>query len=177
MASIVVATLNISFSEEAAEAEGDLKLEIDDREDGLNGGNTSFKPGDDAYFFRFKGDNVTILSQNCSAGGLSGAGTGTKDIDENITFSNSDSGSLGYPPDGTVTMKWLGKSFEITKDGTVSNNTSLPEVSGSTLTMPNNKSVIGVLNCVYESTGDLFKLSGVPVDFLETIVFAVGSVT
>ena len=47
MAEIVVATLNVNFSEDAESSKsGVLKLEIDDRENGLNGGDTSFQPGD-----------------------------------------------------------------------------------------------------------------------------------
>lgn len=46
MTEVVVATLNINFDADAAGGQGILKLELDDREDGLNGGDTSFAPGD-----------------------------------------------------------------------------------------------------------------------------------
>lgn len=177
MAEVVVATLNISFDSTETTATGNLKLEIDDRADGLNSGNTSFKPGDDAFYFLFKDDNVDVVQHMVTAGGTTPASpsSGTKAIDENVQFSNSDTGSLGYPPDGGVTLKWLGRSYEIT--GTeVKANTALPEVDGSELKMANGKKVAGVLNCLYNSTGTLHKLSGVPKDFKESMVIAIGTI-
>jgi hypothetical protein len=172
---VVVATLNVSFEDDSDGTRGVLKLERDDREDGLNGGDTRFSPGDDAYYFLFKDTNVTVIHHDTTAGGKSGSGSGTKAIDENITFSNSDTSSLGYPPDGSVTMSWLGRSFEI-RGTQVLSNTSLPEINGSELKMPGGKKVVGLLNCKYNATGDLFKLSGVPVDFPEALIFAVGTI-
>ncbi len=177
MAEVIVATLNVTFDDDAdtdGTRQGVLKLEIDDREDGLNNGDTSFSPGDDAYYFLFKDDNVTVLEHETTAGGKSPQGTGTKTIDENITFSNSDTSSLNYPPNGSVTRKWLGRSFEISGT-TVVPNTTLPEVSGSELAMASGKKVVGILNCTYEATGSLYKLSGVPKDFSEVLIIAIGS--
>jgi len=175
MAEVIVATLNVSFDSEATTSSGTLKLEIDDRADGLNGGNTSFKPGDDAYYFMFKDDNVTVVQHVVTAGGTAPSGSGTKVIDENVTFTNSDSSSLGYPPDGGVTLSWLGRSFEISGT-TVTSNTELPEVDGSELKMAKGKKVAGVLQCKYNSTGTLHKLSGVPKDFKESMVIAIGTI-
>ena len=122
MAEIIVATLNVSFdADETDGGQGVLKLDIDDREDGGNAGDTSFAPGDDVYYFLFKDTNVTVLDHVTTAGGFSGQGKGTKEIDENISFSNSDTSSLGYPPQGSVTMKWLGLSWrgDISRSATV----------------------------------------------------------
>lgn len=176
MAEVIVATLNVTFDDDADTGgnQGVLKLEIDDREDGLNNGDTSFSPGDDAYYFLFKDDNITVHEHETTAGGKSSAGSGTKAIDENITFSNSDTSSLNYPPDGSVTRKWLGRSFEVTGTS-VSPNTALPEVDGSELSMSGGKKVVGILNCTYNSTGALYKLSGVPKDFREVLIIAIGS--
>lgn len=178
MAEVIVATLNVSFDADAdtGDAQGVLKLEIDDREDGLNNGDTSFAPGDDAYYFLFKDDNITIHEHETTAGGKTAQGTGTKDIDENITFTNSDTSSLGYPPNGTVSMQWLGRSFEISGT-TVRANTAVPEVDGSELRMAGGKKVIGLLNCTYEAQGDLYKLSNVPRDFKEVMIIAIGTAT
>jgi hypothetical protein len=171
---VIVATLNVTFDDDStSESQGLLKLEIDDREEGLNGGDTSFAPGDDVYYFLFKDSNITVLEHEVTAGGKTGVGSGTKTIDENVTFSDSDTSSLNYPPDGTVTMKWLGKCFEISGT-TVKANTTLPEVSGSELKMAKGKKVAGVLNVQYSSTGDLFKLSNVPLDFSEVLILAIG---
>lgn len=176
MTEVVVATLNVSFDSTDSTTTGNIKLEIDDRVDGLNNGNTSFKPGDDAYYWLFKDDNVTVLEHLCTAGGISGVGSDSKAIDETITFTNSDSGSLGYPPSGGVTMDWLGRSYQISGT-TVSSNSSLPEVTRSELKMSNSKKVAGILRCRYTTTGTLHKLSGVPLDFKESMIIALGSIT
>lgn len=178
MPSVVVATLNVSFSDDASTgAEGLLKLEIDDREDGPNGGDTSFKPGEDVYYLLFKGDSVTLVSGGhiATAGGITSQGAATKSVDENITFSNSDSGSLGYPPDGAVTMKWIGKCYSISKTGEVAINTELPDIDDNG-NLKMTKNVGGVLNAVYESTGTSYLLKGVPKDILEVLIIAIGTV-
>lgn len=173
-AEVVVATLNVSF-DASSTTNGTLKLELDDRVDGLNGGETSFGPGDDAFYFLFKDSNVTLVEHLATAGGIGSAGDGTKTIDENVTFTNSDTGSLGYPPASTVTLSWMGRSYEVI--GTqVKPNTELPEVTRSELKMANGKKVIGILNCQYDTTGSLYKLSGVPKDFKESMIVAIGTV-
>lgn len=180
MTEVVVATLNINFADDTGGAnQGALKLEIDDREDGLNGGDTSFSPGDNAYFFLFKDETVTLLTTRplVTAGGVTAASpaTGIKAVDENITFSNTDTGSLGYPPDGAVTMEWLGRSYELSGT-TFRSNTALPEVNGSELSMAGGKKVFGLLKCTYNSTGSLWKLLNVPTDIPEVLALAVGTV-
>ena len=176
MAEVVVATLNVSFQDETDGASGVLKLEIDDREDGLNGGDTSFKPGDTPGFFLFKDDNVTlVVLPKASASNPVPQGLGTKDVDENVTFSNSDTASLGYPPQGGVTMEWLGQSFSLTGTA-VSSNATLPDVNGSELRIPGGKNVIGILHCTYTTQGSLFTLPNVPLDIPEVVIFAVGTV-
>lgn len=182
MTEIVVATLNVNFEADSTAAQGQIKLEIDDRADGLNQGDTSFSPGDNAYFFLFKDENVTLITTTplTTAGGVSGAGSGTKAVDENITFSNSDSGNLGYPPDGSVAMHWLGRSYEVyalpSGEQSLRANTQLPEVQGSDLKMAGGKKVLGLLKCTYSATGSLFKLSHVPVDIPEALIIALGTV-
>lgn len=179
MAEVIVATLNVSFNVDGTDTGADrglIKLEIDDRLDGLNLGDTSFKPGEDVYYFMFK-ENVTLVagSHVSTAGGITSAGSGSKDIDETVSFSNSDSGSLGYPPNSSPTMSWLGRCFEISATGQLTPNTLLPERNGSNLSMAGGKKVVGILKCTYASTGDLFKLSGVPADFAEVLITAVGT--
>lgn len=177
MTEVVVATLNINFDADEASSQGILKLEIDDREDGLNGGDTSFAPGDDAYFFLFKDDTVTLITTmpKSTAGGVSGAGSGVKAVDENISFSNTDTSSLGYPPDGSVTMEWLGRAYEL-KGTELLPYSTLPEVNGSELKISGGKKVVGILHCTYSSVGSLWKLSSVPADLPESMVIAIGTV-
>lgn len=174
--SVVVATLNVSFSDDVSGSDGLLKLEIDDREGGPNGDDTSFKPGEDVYYLLFKASTVTLVSGGhfATAGGIVLQGPATKEIDENITFSNSNSGSLGYPSDGAVTFKWIGKCYSISKTGTVAPFNEYPDVDENG-NLKLSKSVAGVLNAVYESTGTSYLLKGTPEDILEVLIIAIGT--
>ena len=181
MAELVVATLNVNFAADTGTTtEGSLKLEIDDRETGLNGGDTSFVPGDTVGFWLFKDSNVTVVAGPTStSGGITSAGTDTKTIDEYITFSNSDSGSLGYPPSGAVSLEWQGRCYRIVEsNGSVSVTTisTLPDRTRSQLKMPNNENVAGVLRAQYTTTGSLYRLQSVPEDITEVLIFAIGQV-
>lgn len=176
MAEVVVATLNVNFSADTTATEGVLKLEIDDREDGLNGGDTSFSPGDTVGFLMFKDSNVTVeYGPASTSGGVTGSGSASKTIDEYITFSNSDSGSLGYPPSGAVSLQWQGRCFKIV--GTeVTQTTALPDRTRSTLRMADGSSVAGVLRAQYTTTGSLYRLRSVPEDITDVLIIAIGSI-
>lgn len=175
MPSVVVATLNVTFSEDSSSTSGEIKLEIDDREDGLNNGNTSFKPGDSAAFFAFVDSSVTLEKVTATSGGVSAAGTGTKTVDEKISFSNSDTGSLSYPPSGSVSLEWLGNCYAVNATtGALSSINSLPERTERDLKIKSNQAVCGVLRARYSSEGNLYWLKGVPKDVDESMVIAVG---
>ena len=184
MAELVVATLNVDFSttDETTTDDGEntLKLEIDDREEGLNGGDTSFEPGDTVGFWLFKGSNVTVISgPSSTAGGITSAGSDSKEIVEYITFSNSDSGSLGYAPSGSVALEWQGRCYQIIKTSagvSVITISTLPNRTSSQLKMPNNESVVGVLRAQYTTTGLLYRLQSVPEDITEVSIFAIGRI-
>lgn len=176
MAEVVVATLNVNFSADTTATEGVLKLEIDDREDGLNGGDTSFAPGDTVGFWMFKDSNVTVeYGPAATAGGVTASGSASKTIDEYITFSNSDSGSLGYPPSGSVSLEWQGRCLKIV--GTeVTQISTLPERTRSNLKMADGSSVAGVLRAQYTTTGSLYTLRSVHEDITEVLILAIGSI-
>lgn len=174
---LIVASLSVTFGEDSTSIGGSLKLEIDDRPEGGNDGETSFKPGDDVVYFLFKDSNVEILEHFVTAGGISPATAkagNTKVIDDFVAFTNSSTASLDYPPSSGVTRSWMGKCYTIAKDGTVTSNATLPDVEYSELSMPNNKNVAGILRCKYTTTGDLYKVSGVAKDVTEIMIMAIG---
>jgi len=177
MAEVVVATLNVNFAADTtADTTGVLKLEIDDREDGLNAGDTSFQPGDTVGFFLFKDSNVTVeYGPAATSGGITTSGSASKTIDEYITFSNSDSGSLGYPPAGAVSLEWQGRCLKIVGT-TVTTITTLPTRTRSQLRMADGSSVAGVLRAQYTTTGSLYTLRSVPEDIAEALIIAIGSI-
>lgn len=110
-------TIQVSFgsqSDAASAANAHLSAEIDDRPDGLNGGKTSFKPGDTAWFLVYKSTNVNIASVDSSAGTLSSgqAVTGISKV-QDVTFSDSNEGSLQVPATSISATKWLGRSLGV----------------------------------------------------------------
>lgn len=177
MAEVVVATLNVNFSEDTEATQGVLKLEIDDRENGLNGGDTSFQPGDTVGFWLFKDSNVTLNTSVpvSTSGGVTSAGSDSIEVDEYITFSNSDSASLGYPPSGSVSLDWIGRAYKISGT-TVTTTSTLPERTRSQLKMADGSQVVGVLRAQYTASGSLYRLRSVPTDITEVLIFAIGTV-
>lgn len=109
----VTANITVSFgTSKDSTVDGHLSAEIDDREDGLNGGNTSFAPGDTAHFLVYKSANVTYDDPIASAGGVSAGSTGilvTKEDD--ITFANTDTASLSIPAEAIILTTWIGTSL------------------------------------------------------------------
>lgn len=138
MASI---TANVVVNFDAGEGDGLLIAEVDDRDDGLNGGNTNFKPGDTVGLLIFKSSNVTITDIITSAGSLSGAGTQTKDVSDIISFPKEKTQNVRYPINGGgFTFKWLGNNL-----GTISHT----EVNVTCANLG-----VGVAKVSYSSTAD-----------------------
>lgn len=108
----VTANITVSFgAETGAGVDGHLSAEIDDREDGLNGGDTSFAPGDTAYFLVFKSANVTYDAPVCSAGSIQTASAGSVEREEELTFADTDTATLQVPCTGSLSVLWLGRSL------------------------------------------------------------------
>lgn len=97
---------------------GYLAAELDDRPDGLNGGRTSFAPGDTVYFFVFHSDDVAIAAVTASAGSvyqefLSIGGDGAERLPRTIEipFVNTDRATLPLPALAILSHEWLGRSL------------------------------------------------------------------
>lgn len=116
----ITTSFTVSFS---SSEEGLLVAEVDDRADGLNGGNTSFAPGDDVGFLVFPGPDVTVSLIDASLGNVTSSGTSSKEIIETFTFIKPGSltQQLGYPIDGALSASvWIGKTLgNFVLDGTV----------------------------------------------------------
>jgi hypothetical protein len=107
----VTANITVSFGAEGAAADGShLSAAIDDRPDGLNGGDTSFMPGDVAYFLVYQSDNVTHDDPIPSAGAVAASGSVSVTRVEDITFANEDTATLSVPASG-VSVKWFGNAL------------------------------------------------------------------
>lgn len=104
----VTTSIVVQFSSSSGSV---LTAEVDSREDGLNNGKTSFSPGNTAKFLVFKSDNVTIDSMVSSAGTLSPAGSGTYEVEEWVTFSNTAETSVSKPVASGFSYEWFGTSL------------------------------------------------------------------
>ena len=110
----VTANITVSFGDQtgADGVNGHLSAEIDDRPAGLNAGDTSFAPGDTAYFLVYKSDNVTYDFPVASAGTVTAAGTGlTVSKEQDLQFADVDTASLSIPATAITNVTWLGRSL------------------------------------------------------------------
>ena len=109
--SIVVSFGNQSAAATAANAH--LSAQIDSRPTGLNGGVTSFNPGDTAWFLIFMSDNVALDGAPVASAGTIGGGQLVSGItiSEQLTFANVNTASLSVPATSISATKWLGTSL------------------------------------------------------------------
>jgi hypothetical protein len=106
------ATIRVQFGNSDGATAGHLSAEIDTRPDGLNGGRTSFNPGETAYILVYKSDNVSITDTICSAGSLSPQGSAVVSVTEELMFEDADTASLGKPArSGIAQSVWYGRSL------------------------------------------------------------------
>jgi hypothetical protein len=171
MANRVTASLTISYSVESEASEG-LVLEVDDRENGNNGGNTSFVPGDTVYYLLYQATDITTDIHFVTAGTSSSAADvlgGYREVEEYLTFTDANSASLQYPASGTVTMDWQGTYLRM--DG----RTGAPQISiRNQQTVQLNCKVVGLLKCTYRANYSVFRLANVPEAITQVIVFVSG---
>jgi len=148
--SVITTSLVVEF--DTAEGEGILTAEIDSSETGLNGGDTSFIPGDSPGFLIYKTSNVVIDAMHTSAGVITPSGSGTtEDIENFLVFAGDRKQSLSYPNNGSFTGTWLGLELDTYT------------VGESAVTLTNTNSVVGVLHVNYDSNYLAYRLNNVPL--------------
>ena len=107
-----ITTIQVQFGRSLADgADAHLSAEIDDRPTGPNAGDTSFEPGDTAWFLIFKSTNVEIASITASAGSLGGGGSVIVERVEDVTFAAVKEGSLNVPANSITSYTWLGNNL------------------------------------------------------------------
>lgn len=165
----VTASLVVNFAEETGGGGGGLTLEIDDREDGLNGGDTSFRPGDTVYYLLYVADRVTVDQHVATAGSRAEAGSGVRQVEEVVQFAGSKEGSLRYPATSAVTMEWIGQAHRTDgQSGAVTRQ--VIDQQSVRLSAP----VAGLLKCSYGAAFTAHRLSGVPTEIEQVLVFVAG---
>lgn len=107
------ATIRVQFGNaEGGDASAHLSAEIDTRPDGLNGGRSTFNPGETVYLLIYSSDNVRITDTVCSAGSLSAHSRTTVSVEQELLFEDSDSASLNKPARASLqAVTWYGRAL------------------------------------------------------------------
>lgn len=165
----VRATLVVDFTgDENASDDGLLQLEIDDREDGKNGGQTSgFRPGDNVYYLLYKSSGVNIINHVTTDGAIGKDGSDSRLIvDEAISFDNSREISLRYPAAGGFALTWQGSQFDA-QGNAASLSASLVDQNKVRLDKPG----YGLALVTYTTAFEVFRLHSVTAKRAKIIVF------
>jgi hypothetical protein len=113
MASVVTTSIVVQFSR--GEDGGVFSVEVDGREvadGGLNGGRSSFLPGDTVKLLLFKSANTTVDYVEASLGALTTqSATVFVKVQEDLTFANETEASLSKPTTGLSSVVWLGRNL------------------------------------------------------------------
>lgn len=124
-------------------------VEVDDRVGGENSGNTNFVPGvDDPALLLFKSPGVLVTGEDTSAGTITQAFAGSKDIEEFIEFNNEREVTLSYPVSSGFTYKWIGYDRGVVTN--TSNTVSIPTAA------------VGVIKVTYSSVFTGYRLNNIP---------------
>lgn len=106
------ATIRVTFGNGSSSAPGaHLSAEIDDRASGLNAGKTSFAPGDAVWFLVYKSDNVQIDDVVPSAGSVEAGAPFAITLEQEVEFSDTNSGTIQVPAESITAVLWYGNSL------------------------------------------------------------------
>ena len=145
----VTTSITVSFEPAEGDEDAQLSAEVDSRDDGLNGGDTSFEPGDSVYILVFKSSNVILDFAIPSAGSLSSAGSTNYEVLDYLLFANETEQSLPKPTSGSVTTKWVGSSL---------GGTTIVDGTLVKLSSPPDEPYVGVLEVDYTATPLVYRL-------------------
>lgn len=114
----VTTSIVIEFDSGDADINYIFTAEVDGREDGLNNGNTSFKPGDPVYILLYRTpntvlDGIIVTHGNVNpSGGVSTRKVGVPDS-EFAQFIATDSTTLTYPVVSNFIGEWVGDNSDL----------------------------------------------------------------
>jgi|PlaIllAssembly_1097288.scaffolds.fasta_scaffold00090_8 hypothetical protein len=153
MANVVTTSIVVQFSTGAA-AQGLLLVEVDDRDPaagGLNGGKTSFAPGDPVNLLLYKTANVTLNAAIVSLGSIAAGTSVTVAKEEDVIFAGEVETTTKYPVSGGFSYTWVGASL-----GTISlvgeNTLRVPEPAAGSY-------AVGVAKVKYNATATVYKIT------------------
>lgn len=153
MASVITTSLVVDFAPSAGDAGSLLIAEVDAflaSEGGLNGGDTSFSPGDSPGYLLYFTADVTILTHLASLGLITSLGTRVVNVTEFITFQDTNESSLSKPSIGAPAIIWVGNNL-----GATTMNANRTKVIAAT-------KGVAVAQAVYTATAHQFRLNNIP---------------
>lgn len=149
------------------------QVEVDDREYGFNGGKTTFYPGDSPALLLFMPTGYVVDAIYTSAGAVSLIGDTVKQIEQDFVFANEDTASLTYPMSANFAYSWMGNNIGALG---VSNEyeVKLPARPVDPLThLPIPPYRVGIARATYDSNAKAYRLSAVPINVPQVIVYFV----
>ena len=90
---------------------GYLSAEVDDREDGLNHGRTSFGPGSTSHFLVHAGPGVSVADLDSSAGSLFPDASQLFQVEEDLVFSGTNQARIAKPAQSLDSWIWMGRDL------------------------------------------------------------------
>lgn len=158
---IVTTSVTIGFTKNE-QTDANFSAEVDTRDNGLNEGNTSFKPGDSVGILLYKGLTIANVKGTPTSGLLTEGALIDVEQEETISFANEDSFSARYPVNsGTASIEWYSTAPTVT----------IP-TTGSAFTTANKVIAVGLLK--YKTKAQVWTLSGVPVAYPSALVVFTG---
>lgn len=151
MASTVTASVVVQFTK--GTTGGILTVEVDGREvseGGLNGGDTSFLPGDTVALLMYKSPTVVIDYIESSMGVLYEGVTVSVAQEEDIIFADTTEGTIKYPAGYLDSYTWLGNNLGTV---TLTNDNQLRIPAPAT-----GDHACGVLRVTYTSQAKVYRL-------------------
>lgn len=148
----VTTSIVVDFS--AGDSGGVLTAEVDSRTLGLNGGKTSFAPGQSPAILVYKSNNVLIDGFDFSYPvTITSLGIQVVEVEEFLQFVKTESATPGKPIHSDFTYKWLGNDLGTLVGGEMV-VTLTPNLSGLE---------IGLAKVNYKTNALAYRISGVPL--------------
>lgn len=152
MASKVTTSVVVRFA--TGDQDGTLLVEVDDRDKddgGLNGGRSSFNPGDNVFLLLYKSSNVVLDHSSSSLGTLTKTGTTVVTQTEQVTFAGEEEATVRYPISGSIlTTTWFGNNL---------GNISVVGETAVRIPTPASGYSVGIAEITYRSNADIYRLS------------------
>ncbi len=154
------ASLTVAFTADGGDQVGSgfMKLEVDGRDDGLNGGDTNFSPLDNAFILLFTGANVKLNSIITTDGSLATHGAGTVAVSDHVvSFNNTREVQLPYPASSSVALSKVGSVFNSSNNSITGN----PVLQSDKVTLRFSEPVTGNWKASYSAPYKAYRLFSV----------------